>query len=102
MLLSAAPQWIVHSTQHILSTGPIVGSFAEPLSLADFHVIHLPFSKSRRFFGNSENCGNENPKMSSTDSPNGLRLCHSSNDQLPNPNGPNIQEALKILLANAN
>ncbi len=50
MLLSAAPRWIGESTQHILSTGPIVGSFAEPLSQADFHVIHLQFSKSLGFF----------------------------------------------------
>lgn len=50
MLLGAAPQWIGHSTQHILSTGSIVGSFAKPLEQAGFHVIHLPFSKSIGFF----------------------------------------------------
>ncbi len=50
MLLSAAPQWTRHGTQHILSTGPIVGSFAKPLEQAGFQVIHLPFSKSLGFF----------------------------------------------------
>lgn len=51
MLLSAAPRWIEHSTQHVLSTGACVGSFAEPLEQAGYHVIHLPFSKSLGFFG---------------------------------------------------
>lgn len=50
MLLSAAPQWIRHGTQHILSTGSVVGSFAKALEQAGFQVIHLPFSKSLGFF----------------------------------------------------
>lgn len=50
MLLSAAPRWIGHGTQHILSTGSIVGSFAKPLEQAGFQVLHLPFSKSLGFF----------------------------------------------------
>lgn len=50
MLLSAAPRWLAQSTQHVLSTGVIAGSFAEPLQQAGFQVIHLPFSKSPGFF----------------------------------------------------
>lgn len=50
MLLSAAPRWLAASTQHILSTGAVAGSFAGPLQDAGYCVIHLPFGKSLGFF----------------------------------------------------
>jgi len=50
MLLSAAGIWTACSEQHILSTGAQEGEFAPILRAAGYHVDHLPFAKSARFF----------------------------------------------------
>lgn len=50
MLLSAAPQWLAESGQHILSTGSVEGSFAGVLKEAGYRIHHLPFAKTRGFF----------------------------------------------------
>lgn len=53
MLLSAGPYLSGYGIDgEILSTGPAVGSFAEPLAAAGYRIHHLPFSKSPTFFVN--------------------------------------------------
>jgi glycosyltransferase involved in cell wall biosynthesis len=49
MLASAAPVWLPHSHQAILSTGRDEGEYAAELRAAGYEILHVPFVKSPAF-----------------------------------------------------
>lgn len=50
MMLSAAPQWLSEAEIHILSTGSVIGAYAEKLSTAGYRLHHIAFAKRLSFF----------------------------------------------------
>ena len=50
MMLSAAPLWLPVVEMHILSTGDIIGGYADKLSSAGYLIHHIPFRKHISFF----------------------------------------------------
>lgn len=52
MMLSAAPMWLAKSEMHILSTGDVVGVYAEKLAAVGYTIHHISFKKSFSFFIN--------------------------------------------------
>lgn len=50
MMLSAAPIWLEEAEMHLLSTGDVIGAFADKLSAAGYVIHHIPFKKNFAFF----------------------------------------------------
>jgi len=50
MMLSAAPIWLPVAEMHILSTGDVIGVYADKLSTAGYLIHHIPFRKRVSFF----------------------------------------------------